>query len=97
VAATVDYLFGYDATAQVVDDWQYEQVTRSLLLDPTMQAFLERSNPWAMRDIAERLHEAIDRGMWAAPSEEITAAIREAYLKADGDIEDGRPTREAAG
>ena len=43
VAATVDYLFGYDATAQVVDDWQYEQVTHSLLLDPTMQEFLARS------------------------------------------------------
>ena len=79
-----------------MDDWQYEQATNSLLLDPTMQEFLARSNPWAMRDIAERLHEAIQRGMWAAPGEEMTAAIRQAYLKADGDIEDGRPAREAA-
>jgi cobaltochelatase CobN len=97
VAATVDYLFGFDATAQVVDDWQYEQVARSSLLDPTMQEFLSRSNPWAMKDIAERLLEAIQRGMWAAPSEEMTAAIRQAYLEADGTIEDGRPTAESAG
>ena len=26
LAATVDYLFGYDATAGVVDDWMYEQL-----------------------------------------------------------------------
>jgi cobaltochelatase CobN len=91
VAATVDYLFGYDATAQVVDDWQYEEVTRSTLLDPTMQAFFARSNPWAMRDIAERLLEAIQRGMWAAPSEEMLAAIRQTFLLAEGNIEDGRP------
>jgi cobaltochelatase CobN len=97
IAATVDYLFGYDATAQVVDDWQYEQATNSLLLDPTMQAFLSRSNPWAMRDIAERLMEAIQRGMWAKPGEEMTEAIRRAYLEADGSIEDGRPAREEAG
>jgi cobaltochelatase CobN len=97
VAATVDYLFGFDATAQVVDDWQYEQVAQSSLLDPTMQEFLARSNPWAMKDIAERLLEAIQRGMWAAPSEEMTAAIRRAYLEADGTIEDGRATAESAG
>jgi cobaltochelatase CobN len=97
VAATVDYLYGYDATAQVVDDWQYERAAQALLLDPTMQDFLSRSNPWAMRDIAERLHEAIERGLWAAPSEEMIDAIKQAYLKADGDIEDGGPVRESAG
>jgi cobaltochelatase CobN len=90
VAASVDYLFGYDATAQVVDDWQYEEVTRATLLDPAMQEFFARSNPWAMRDIAERLLEAIQRGMWAAPNAETLAAIKQAFLLADGNIEDGR-------
>ena len=93
VAATVDYLFGYDATAQVVDDWQYEQVAQSYLLDPTMQAFFARSNPWAMKDVAERLLEAIQRGMWAAPTDETRAAIEQAFLEAEGNIEGGRPPR----
>ena len=58
LAATVDYLFGYDATAHVVDDWMYEQVTRTLRRwTPTMQAFFERSNPWALEG-----HRA--RGCW---------------------------------
>jgi cobaltochelatase CobN len=90
MAATVDYLFGYDATAQVVDDWQYEQVARTSLLDPAVQAFFARSNPWAMRDIAERLLEAIQRGMWAAPSPETLAEIKRAFLTAEGNIEDGQ-------
>ena len=97
VAATVDYLFGYDATAQVVDDWQYEQVAQSYLLDPTMQAFFARSNPWAMKDVAERLLEAIQRGMWAAPSDETRAAIEQAFLEAEGNIEGGRPARQTDG
>jgi cobaltochelatase CobN len=56
-----------------------------------MQEFFARSNPWAMRDIAERLLEAIQRGMWAAPSEEMLAALRQTFLLAEGNIEDGRP------
>ena len=41
LAATVDYLFGYDATADVVDDWMYEEVTRTYVLDAEMQAFFD--------------------------------------------------------
>ena len=93
VAATVHYLFGYDATAQVVDDWQYEQVARSYVLDPDMQAFFARSNPWAMKDVAERLLEAIQRGMWAAPDDDMREALEAAFLSADSSIEGGRPAR----
>jgi len=89
VAATVDYLFGYDATAQVVEDWQYERVTQEYLLSPEMTAFFQRSNPWARREIAERLLEAIQRGMWAAPTTGMRARIEEALIEAEGDIEGG--------
>ncbi len=34
LAATVDYLFGYDATAHVVEDWMYERVTEAYIGDP---------------------------------------------------------------
>jgi cobaltochelatase CobN len=89
----VDYLFGYDATAHVVDDWQYEQVAKSYLLDAAMQDFFARSNPWAMKDIAERLLEAIQRGMWAAPEDATRAAIEQIFVDAEGNIEGGRPPR----
>ena len=45
MAATVDYLFGYDATAHVVDDWMYERVTAAYVADPDVRKFFERVEP----------------------------------------------------
>ena len=59
LAATVDYLFGYDATAGVVTDWMYETLARTYALDEENQAFLKHANPWALRGIIERLTEAV--------------------------------------
>jgi len=87
LAATVDYLFGYDATAQVVEDWMYERVTEAYVADPEMRAFFQRSNPWALRAMAERLLEASDRGMWEA-SESALATLRAAVLEGEGWEED---------
>jgi cobaltochelatase CobN len=83
LAATVDYLFGYDATAQVVEDWMYERVTDAYVADPAVRKFLEQSNPWALRSIAERLLEAHARGMWDA-SDGALVALRAALLEAEG-------------
>lgn len=63
-SATVDYLFAYDATTDLVADYQYEQVTDRLLLDPDNQAFMRDNNPHALEEMGERLLEAIQRGMW---------------------------------
>ncbi|MBX6390185.1 MAG: cobaltochelatase subunit CobN [Frankia sp.] len=87
LAATVDYLFGYDATAGVVADWMYEAVSQAYVLDPENQRFLAEANPWALHGIAERLLEAVDRGMWAAPEPGTLDALREVYLRAEGDVE----------
>lgn len=64
MTATVDYLFAYDATTDLVADYQYEQVTDRLLLDPDIQAFMRDNNPHALEEMGERLLEAIQRGMW---------------------------------
>jgi cobaltochelatase CobN len=88
LAATVDYLFGYDATADVVPDWMYEQLATTYALDPQNQAFLRESNPWALRGIVERLTEAADRGLWAKPDPQTLADLREVYLQVEGDLED---------
>jgi cobaltochelatase CobN len=83
----VDYLFGYDATAQVVEDWMYEQTAQSYALDEAMQEFFRQSNPWALQSISERLLEAAQRGMWAAPDPETLTRLREIYLEVDGNLE----------
>ncbi len=87
LAATVDYLFGYDATAGVVDDWMYEKLAQSYVFDETNRAFMEKSNPWALRGISERLLEAADRGLWEEPSAETLAGLQRTYLELEGDLE----------
>ena len=87
LAATVDYLFGFDATAGVVGDWMYEKLTESYVLDEVNQEFLRKANPWALRGIVERLNEAADRGLWEEPDPELLAQMREVYLSLEGDLE----------
>ncbi|MBE1501878.1 cobaltochelatase CobN [Amycolatopsis lexingtonensis] len=87
LAATVDYLFGFDATAGVVGDWMYEKLTESYVLDEVTQEFLRQANPWALRGIVERLNEAADRGLWEEPDPELLARMREVYLSLEGDLE----------
>jgi cobaltochelatase CobN len=87
LSATVDYLFGYDATAGVAEDWMYDQVAQRYLLEPDVAAFMSQSNPWAARAIAERLLEAADRGMWGDPSEATLDDIRRRYLALEGELE----------
>ncbi|MDT0449343.1 cobaltochelatase subunit CobN [Streptomyces hesseae] len=89
LAATVDYLFGYDATTGVVPDWMYDKLARTYALDPENRAFLEEANPWALHGIAERLLEAESRGMWAKPDAETLEALRQLFLETEGNLEGG--------
>ncbi|MBW0102777.1 cobaltochelatase subunit CobN [Pseudonocardia sp. KRD291] len=88
MAATVDYLFGWDATTGVIADWQYETLTAEYVLDPDNRKFLTESNPWALHGMAERLLEAVDRGLWEAPEPDTLAALRQTFLETEGDLED---------
>jgi cobaltochelatase CobN len=88
MAATVDYLFGWDATTGVIADWQYEKLTASYVLDPVNREFLEEANPWALHGMAERLLEAVDRGLWEAPDPATLDALRRAYLETEGELEE---------
>jgi cobaltochelatase CobN len=87
LAATVDYLFGYDATAGVVPDWMYEQLAASYVFDEQTRAFMRQSNPWALRGIAERLLEAASRGLWESPDAKTLDRLRQVYLDMEGDLE----------
>ena len=87
MAATVDYLFGFDATAGVMADWMYEKLTENYVLDPENRKFMEESNPWALHGIAERLLEASERRMWNEPPAELLDQLKAVYLEAEGAIE----------
>jgi len=83
MAATMDYLFAYDATTNLIEDFMYTQITAAYLFDEENKAFIEAHNPWALKDMSERMLEAIQRGLWKAPSEETVAELKEIYKKSD--------------
>ena len=69
LAATVDNLFAFDATTQLIDDHQYALLADAYLLDPATRDFVREHNPHALRDMTERMLEAQQRGMWQEPGE----------------------------
>lgn len=89
MAATVDYLFAYDATAHCVEDFMYQGVAAAYLLNPTVQEFTQSKNPWALRDMAERLLEANQRGLWRDANPTLLEQLRTIALQAESVIEAG--------
>jgi cobaltochelatase CobN len=87
MAATVDYLFGYDATCDIVADYQYEEVANKLLLDPEQQKFFREHNPLALKDASQRLLEANEREMWENADPETLEALESAILEIQGEVE----------
>jgi cobaltochelatase CobN len=75
MAATVDYLFAFAATARAVKDHHFDAVYDAYLADPASRSFLEAHNPDALAEIAERLGEAIDRGLWRPQRNSLREAL----------------------
>ncbi|MBD0337351.1 MAG: cobaltochelatase subunit CobN, partial [Cyanobacteria bacterium Co-bin13] len=87
MAATVDYLFAYDATARCVADHMYQGVADAYVLDGQVQTFVQQVNPWALRDMAERLLEAHQRGLWQSPQADTLDQLRDIAHQAEGVLE----------
>src|SRR3546814_1151628 len=76
-AATVDYLFACAATTRAVADHHFDAVYAAYLADPAVRSFLEANNPAALAEMAERLSEAQERGLWRPRrSEEHTSELQ---------------------
>lgn len=80
MAATMDYLFAYDATTNMVDDFMYEGITQEYLFNEENRQFIEQVNPWALKDMTERMLEAIQRGMWQAPKPETLDKLQSMFV-----------------
>ena len=87
ISHMMDVILGWDATAEVIDDWMYERVAEKFALDPGMQEWMKEVNPYALQNILDKLLEAISRGMWNA-DKKMENELREAYLKIEGEIEE---------
>ncbi|MEL6957821.1 MAG: cobaltochelatase subunit CobN [Pseudomonadota bacterium] len=83
IAATVDYLFAFAATTGAVRHHHFDLVEEAYLADDDTREFIAEHNAPALHDIAERLQEAIDRGLWTPRSNSARARIA-GLLRSDG-------------
>lgn len=86
VSMMVDIVFGWDATTHVIDDWMYSAIAKRYAFDQENAEWIRSVNIYAMQNIAERLLEAVSRGMWNASEEEVEQ-LRSIYMEMEGDIE----------
>ena len=76
MAATLDYLFAFAATTGMVENHHFDAVHAAFIEDENVREFLERKNPDALREMAERFLEAAERGLWRPRSNSAPGTLR---------------------
>ncbi len=87
MSASLDYLFAYDAVTDSVPNWCYKSILEEWLNSEDTKNFLLKNNPWALRDIAERLLEASNRKMWSNSSNKDLELLKSIINTAESNIE----------
>jgi cobaltochelatase CobN len=91
MGASLDYLFAYDSATDRVPDWCYGALCDEWLSQSRILDFLKASNPWVLRDMAERLLEASNRGLWASATDEQLLHLQTLVNSSEAQIERGSP------
>ncbi len=79
-------VYGFGATTGKVDDWIFDDIAETFMLDPEMKEWFEKVNPWALEEIGRRLLEAEARAIWK-PDPELLERLRDAYLDTEACLE----------
>ena len=64
IAATVDYMFAFAATADAVKSHHFDLAYTAYIEDDATRQFMFDNNPAALREMAQRFQEAISRALW---------------------------------
>jgi len=83
----INHLYGWEATTGLVEDWVFDEIARRYVLDEGMREWFEDHNPYALEEIARRLIEAHERGLWET-DDEIIEGLMEAYSEIEGILEE---------
>jgi len=75
IAATVDYLFAFAATARAVDDAHFDALYEAYIGDAAVRDFMEAHNPAALAETRARFREAVERGLWQPRRNSIRAEL----------------------
>ena len=86
ISNMMEYVFAWDATSDIIDDWQYRSIADTYLFDGVNSKWLEDANPFAMFETAQWLLEAIGRGMWDA-DDDMKDRLEKLYGRLESDME----------
>lgn len=81
MAATLDYLFAYAATTKAVQSHQFDLLYDAYFDNHDVRRFIELHNPAALKEMADRFLQAIDRELWQPRRNSIFAELK--YLKGE--------------
>lgn len=87
ISKRVGRVYGWEASTQEVDDWIFDDITKTFVLDEEMRRFFEENNPYALEEMARRLLEAQSRGLWN-PDPELLEALKNSYLEIESWMEE---------
>ncbi|HOT07222.1 MAG TPA: cobaltochelatase subunit CobN [Methanotrichaceae archaeon] len=87
ISKRVGRVYGWEATTQEVDDWIFDDIAKTFIMDEEMRRFFEENNPWAMEEMGRRLLEAEQRGLWKADPR-VLDALKSLYLEIEGWMEE---------
>lgn len=89
ISKSIDSFFGWDASAEVAEDWMYESVAENFLFDKETREWIEEVNTGVIYNVTGKLLEASKRGMWNAKEETLTQ-LQNIFLKTEGLLEEGK-------
>ena len=87
ISRRVGRVYGWEATTEVVDDWIFNEIAQTFIMDEDNRKFFQENNPWAMEEMGRRLLEAQQRGLWKADPE-VLDALKSLYLEIEGWMEE---------
>jgi cobaltochelatase CobN len=87
ISKRVGRVYGWEATTQEVDDWIFDDIAKTFIMDEENRKFFQENNPWAMEEMGRRLLEAEQRGLWKADPE-VLDALKSLYLEIEGWMEE---------
>ena len=86
ISKRIGRVYGWEATTGKVQDWVFDEIARTYLMNEENREFFKKENPWALEEIARRLIEAWHRGLWE-PSEDVKNALKKTYLEIESWLE----------
>ncbi|MCF6147872.1 MAG: cobaltochelatase subunit CobN [Candidatus Kuenenia sp.] len=87
ISKRIGRVYGWEATTHEVDDWIFDDIAGTFILDKEMREFFQENNPWALEEIGRRLLEAHQRKLWDA-NPEVLEGLKDAYLEIESWLEE---------